>query len=121
MTIPCPACNKANPLEGGGECQRCRCDLTFLQTITIQSLNLLVESARELRNGNGTSAMTLASRSWTLRHSSHAAKLALLGAAASNNKTAALAWLKTTQETDASEEIASNEGGKKDILTGFTG
>lgn len=92
MTLACPACNKASPLDGPGECPRCRCDLTPLQTITRQSLRHLIRSAAALRRGDGADALKLAERSWNLRHSLGSARLAFLAASASRNLPATLHW-----------------------------
>jgi hypothetical protein len=91
-TIACPACNKACPLDGAGECQRCRCDLTPLQAIARQSISRLCRSAEALRRGDGAGALRLAKSAWELRHSVDAAKLAFLGAAVSNDLGAAIRW-----------------------------
>jgi hypothetical protein len=92
VTIARPACNKSSPLEGPGECPRCRCDLTPLKTITRKALLHLAQSAAAFKQGDGVEALKLAERSWNLRHSMGSARLAFLAAAASNNLAAAIHW-----------------------------
>jgi len=92
MEISCPACGKTSDLSATTSCSRCGCDLGPLARISAGAVWHLQAAAGELRAGDWETALKHAQRSWSLRHSSHAARLAFLAAAALGETRDALAW-----------------------------
>lgn len=76
MSITCPACGKQN--DGGAECPRCGCELAILQTIIDAADTALRRGEESLALGNAVTAADQAQRSWRLKKSKSAARLAFL-------------------------------------------
>jgi hypothetical protein len=93
VEIICPACGKTNELAASA-CPRCGCDLGQLALITRAAAGHLRAAARALRAGEWMVAIGHAEKSWSLRHSSAAARLAGLAAAALGDAPRLLRWWK---------------------------
>jgi hypothetical protein len=92
MEISCPACGKTSDLRATTACSRCGCDLGPLAGIIAGSLWHLQAAAGELRAGDWDAALEHAQRSWSLRHSPRAARLAWLATMALGETRDALTW-----------------------------
>jgi hypothetical protein len=89
--IECPVCKKENE-EGDPVCLRCGSDLTALQAVLKAATWHLAMAAEQLKDLNYHEAYTNAERSWTLRRSGVAARLAFLAASASGDSLSADRW-----------------------------
>jgi len=90
MNITCPACGKKN--EGVMECQRCGCELAVLQKITAVAEAVLLDCQKSLACGDAAAACYQAKKSWQLKKSSEAARLAFLANLAIGDFTQAEMW-----------------------------
>lgn len=97
MEGPCPACGKTNDLSAPGACLRCGCDLGPLARILTGATWHLKAAAQELRAGNWEMAFKQADRSWSLHHSTRAARLAGLATMALGRSTDALHWMRRAE------------------------
>jgi hypothetical protein len=90
MTITCPACGKSD--DGRAECARCGCDISILVKI-IKAAGREFEAGREcLMNGCPGDAFSHAERSWLLKKSREAARLAFLAVIAQSRLDLADRW-----------------------------
>jgi hypothetical protein len=92
VQLRCPACGKENIAGPGDACRRCGCDLGRICEVRQAAAHSLQAAARLLRGGNWEAALGAAERSWRLRHSPEAARLAFLAAAALGNTSGAEGW-----------------------------
>jgi len=90
MGITCPACGKMN--EGVMECRRCGCELAILQKITGAAEASLFDGKKSLASGDAAAALYQAKKSWQLKKSPEAARLAFLASLASGDFTQAGRW-----------------------------
>lgn len=91
MEILCPSCNKANTTE---LCQRCGCDLSQLMACA-ESARLALETAvRALSEDSAQTANEAAVKSWDLRHTKEAARLAFISSLAMGDPDTAVEWLR---------------------------
>jgi len=90
MDIRCPACNKANQTEH--LCSRCGCDLTRLHETAGAAAATLRRAREALHAADWEETLAWARKSWTLRHTTEAARLACLAAAALGHTAPALRW-----------------------------
>lgn len=113
MQIPCPACRKVNEIRNvdDAECVRCGCDLSTLVAVTQAAQWDLSEAAKRLRSGNAEDALAFAERSWQLKFSLPAARLAALAAAASGDIALLVQWRRRLEalEQDASGGVSASE------------
>ena len=97
MEITCPACNKTGQTEAA--CARCGCDLTRLRAV-LKSASAGLSAARDaLGRADFSAALEHAEVSWQLRHTSAAARLAFLAAAALHDTPSALSWRRRASAT----------------------
>lgn len=90
MEIQCPSCKKMN-LDSSA-CVRCGCDLQTLQII-LQAAGCEIAIGRnKLRMGNPHDALNHAIRSWHLKNSPEAAKLAFLAHVSERKFEEAFKW-----------------------------
>ena len=87
--IVCPSCAKANE---SAPCRRCGCDLSSLFAIDRAAGIELAAAAKCLRTGKAADARNHAARSWQLRHTLVAARLAFLACVALADSAAARYW-----------------------------
>jgi hypothetical protein len=99
MEIACPACGKANDLGTATACARCGCDLAGLVRILAGAVWHLKAAARELRGGDWETALEHAETSWSLRHSSAAARAAYLAAMGLRSERDARQWRRRARAT----------------------
>jgi predicted amidophosphoribosyltransferase len=78
MTIACPACGKKS--EDVRECPRCGCELSILEMTTRAAARELFIGRESFLAGDMQSAMHHAGKSWYLKKSPEAARLAFLSA-----------------------------------------
>ena len=90
MEIKCPACNKANPHEA--VCTRCGCDLLRLRETLQAAAAALGQAQAALHAADWEQALAWARKSWDLRHTPAAARVAFLAAAALGQTAPALGW-----------------------------
>jgi len=92
MDLDCPTRDKASC--GGPEtsCRRCGCDLCRMRAIAKSASGHLAAAPRCLRECDWTPALRHAERSWRLRHSELAARLAFLASAALGDTGRATRW-----------------------------
>ncbi|MBW2064235.1 MAG: hypothetical protein JRJ03_04795 [Deltaproteobacteria bacterium] len=76
MEIGCPACGKTSHVDS--ECSRCGCDLSTLRRILESARQELEIGMKKLRDQDSTGALEHARRSWSLKKSKDAARLAFL-------------------------------------------
>lgn len=76
----CPACNKTNLTAD--TCPRCGCDLARLKQVDRAAARNMRQTLECLQALHWPGAFTHASRSWALRHSTPAARIAFLAASA---------------------------------------
>lgn len=88
----CPACGKKNIEDTDAECARCGCDLSGMQTLLRCAARRLSAAARGIRECGWPAALAEAEQSWRLRHSSDAARLAFVAAAALGDTRRAILW-----------------------------
>jgi len=88
--IKCPACGKEN--DGARECTRCGCELHILEKISRLAERELMRGKESLVNGAVVDAMSYAGRSWYLKKSPEAARLAFLSALAAGDFEQASRW-----------------------------
>ena len=92
--IKCPACGKEN--DEAKECARCGCELSILARICRAAEQELFMGKKSLENRNIPVAMHHAGKSWHLKKSSEAARLAFLTALASGDFAQAGKWYART-------------------------
>jgi len=90
MAILCPACNKA--AQTSAACQRCGCDLSRLHEIEDAAAARLQAAAAPLASRDLIGASAAAERSWQLRHTPAAARMAFLAASARGDTAQAVRW-----------------------------
>jgi hypothetical protein len=91
--LTCPACRKCNETNDD-VCARCGCDLTALRAIAAIAARFVSLAAASLRQGQPGDALRFAERSWRLRRTPEAARVAFLASAANGQMAAALHWQK---------------------------
>ena len=101
MEISCPACGKASDLRQAAACPRCGCDLAPLARVITGAVWHLQAAAGELRAREWAAALKHAERSWSLRHSPRAARLAWLAALALGETQTALHWRQRSEAASA--------------------
>ena len=90
MEIQCPSCKKTN--VDSSTCTRCGCELKTLQAI-LQAAECEIATGRnKLGRGNYRDALNHALRSWHLKKSTEAAKLAFLAHVSNRSFKEALTW-----------------------------
>jgi hypothetical protein len=94
MEVACPACGKTNDLSTAVPCSRCGCDLGPLARIVSGAIWHLIAATRQLRERNWEAAFEHAEKSWSLRHSPRAARLACLAALGLGRSTDTLRWMR---------------------------
>ena len=94
--ITCPACGKEN--DGEMECPRCGCELSILEMISRTADKELFMGKESLVNGDIPAAIHHAGKSWHLKKSPEAARLAFLSALATGNFEQAGRWYVRTGE-----------------------
>ena len=87
--LACPSCGKTNT---AAPCQRCGCDLAPLFAICREAASALEAAARHLRNGAAQEARDEAWRSWDLRHSAEAVRVACLASISLRDLDGLLEW-----------------------------
>lgn len=87
--IACPSCGKTNTIA---PCQRCGCDLAPLFAIRREAASALGAAARHLRKGAAQEAREEAWRSWDLRHSAEAVRVACLASIALGDPDGLAEW-----------------------------
>lgn len=90
MEIQCPSCKKLNSYSPA--CVRCGCELEILITILQAAGNEISMGKGKLLEGNWLEALGHATRSWNLKKSSNAAKLAFLANVSIGKYEDALKW-----------------------------
>ena len=90
MLVQCPACKKIN--SDPGLCERCGCDLWPLGEILRAAEFELQIGTEKLKKGAGDQALGHAKKSWFLRKSDAAAKLAFLACMFSGEFKEARVW-----------------------------
>ncbi len=88
--IACPACGKKS--EDARDCPRCGCELSILEMITRAAAQELVTGRKNFLAGDMQSALYHAGKSWYLKKSPEAARLASLSALAANDLTLVGRW-----------------------------
>lgn len=107
MSILCPACGKTN--EGITECQRCRCELAILQRITKAADALLRDAQKSLSIGDAAAAVDQAKKSWQLKKSPEAARLAFLSNLAIGDFTQARKWYSMPRDRVENHALLSRQ------------
>ncbi|MDO8722838.1 MAG: hypothetical protein Q7J31_11560 [Syntrophales bacterium] len=92
--IKCPACGKEN--NEAKECTRCGCELSILASICRAAEQELFMGKESLVNGDIPVAIHHAGKSWHLKKSPEAARLAFLTALASGDFAQAGKWYART-------------------------
>ncbi len=90
MEIHCPSCKKVN--VDAATCTRCGCELQALQAIAQAAGYDITLGKNALLAGDFQDALEHAGRSWHLKHSPEAAKLAFLANVCATNYHEALLW-----------------------------
>lgn len=90
MEIQCPSCKKTN--EAATSCIRCSCELQTLRTIMQTARGEIAIGRNKLRRGNHRDALKHALRSWHLKNTPEAAKLAFLAHVSERRYEEALKW-----------------------------
>lgn len=89
-TIICPACAREN--DEATECSRCGCELSILAKISRAAEQELSLGKESLVNSDIPEAMRHAVKSWHLKKTPEAARLAFLTALAAGNPELASWW-----------------------------
>jgi len=89
LELTCPSCGKVNT---AAPCLRCGCDLAPLFAIRREAEGALGSAAEHLRRGAAHEALADAERSWNLRHSAKAARVACLASVALRDFAALAEW-----------------------------
>jgi hypothetical protein len=97
MLIECPVCKKENEACGDPMCLRCGSDLSPLQSVLQAATWHLAMAAERLRGQDWQEAFNHADRSWKLRHSDAAARLAFLASSALGDSRLAARWYESAQ------------------------
>ena len=92
MLLECPACRKWNEPGAGAACQRCGCDLGWLQAVRRGAARHLDIAAVRARSADWSAALLHAERSWSLRHSPEAARIAFVVSAILRDGHGAALW-----------------------------
>lgn len=90
MEIQCPSCKKLN--SDSPECVRCGCELKILIAILQAAESEISMGKEKLLDGKLLEALGHAIRSWNLKKSSNAAKLAFLANVSTGKYEDALRW-----------------------------
>lgn len=90
MEIQCPSCKKTN--SDSSICVRCGCELQALWTILQAAEYEIATGRNKLRIRNSQEALNHAMRSWHLKNSPEAAKLAFLSHMSESRFEEALTW-----------------------------
>ncbi len=90
MTISCPACGKKS--EDERECPRCGCELSILEMISRAAARELFEGREYFLAGDMPSAIHHAGKSWYLKKSPEAARLAFLAALSARDSQQVERW-----------------------------
>ena len=95
-SIICPACGKEN--DEAKECARCGCELSILKMISRTAEQELSMGKESLVKGDIPAAVHHAGKSWHLKKSPEAARLAFLSALAAGDFKEAGRWYLRTGE-----------------------
>jgi len=98
MNITCPACGKKS--EDARDCPRCGCELYILEMITRAAARELFLGRESFLSGDMQTAMHHAGKSWYLKKSPEAARLAFLSALAVNDLAQIARWYARTSGSD---------------------
>ena len=98
MNIACPACGKKN--EDARECLRCGCELLILELITRAAAREIFMGRESFLSEDMRAAMHHAGKSWYLKKSPEAARLAFLSALAVNDLAQIARWYARTSGSD---------------------
>jgi hypothetical protein len=90
MEIVCPACGKKS--DDAPECPRCGCELSTLAMIIRAAMQELAVGRKSFLEGDFQSALHHAGKSWRLKKSPEAARLAFLSALSLNDFTNLKRW-----------------------------
>jgi len=90
MEIGCPACGKISHADS--ECSRCGCDLSALRRVLESARSELEISMKKLRDQDCPGALEHARRSWLLKKSKDAARLAFLASISVKDFSGATGW-----------------------------
>jgi hypothetical protein len=93
----CPACGKEN--DGASECARCGCELSILEMISRTAEKELFMGKESLARGDIPAAVHHAGKSWHLKKSPEAARLAFLSALATGDFEQTGRWYARTGES----------------------
>lgn len=108
MTIACPACGKKS--EDGRECPRCCCELSILAMITRAAARELFKGRESFLAGDMRSAIYQAGKSWYLKKSPAAARLAFLSALSASDLAQVDRWY-ARASGPAGESVSAKESG----------
>lgn len=97
MEIQCPSCKKTN--SDSASCTRCGCELRVLQELLQAAEREIALGKNELRGGKPVIALNHAVRSWQLKNSPEAAKLAFLATICERRFEEALKWYSRVSKT----------------------
>ena len=106
IVLQCPVCGKPN--QTADRCRRCGGDLNSLRNIQLAGKFNLVGGIKALKDGDGPLALQRFERSWTLVHSSAAARGAFIAAAAVRDTKTALLWRSRIIGDQLSHTVAHN-------------
>lgn len=90
MEIQCPSCKKTN--SDSSTCVRCGCELQALRTLLQAAKYEIATGRNKLCMRNSSEALNHAIRSWHLKNSPEAAKLAFLSHISERRFEEALTW-----------------------------
>jgi hypothetical protein len=90
MAIACPACGKKS--EDVRECPRCGCELSILEMITRAAARELFIGRESFLAGDMQSASYHAGKSWHLKKSPEAARVAFLSALSTGDSAQVDRW-----------------------------
>jgi len=91
--LDCPACRKPNPLDSSAPCVRCEADLNPVRHVMLAAIRERDLGHAALQHQEWRAAHAHASRSWALRHSTAAARLAFCAAMADPGLGDPATWL----------------------------
>ena len=102
MLFECPVCKKENESRGNSVCRRCGGDLSPLQSVIQAATWHLAMAADRLRGMDWHEAFNHAERSWKVRHSLDAARLAFLASSALGDSRSAARWSESARHVGES-------------------
>ncbi|MDO9229586.1 MAG: hypothetical protein Q7U03_08475 [Syntrophales bacterium] len=108
MMIACPACGKKS--EDVRECPRCGCELSILEMITRAAARELFIGRESFLAGDMQSAIYHAGKSWYLKKTPEAARLAFLSALSASDLVQVDRWYArasvSARESGVSQDIS---------------